>query len=81
MLIMICPCGEILGNKQLIYEKQMKEICNKFNIDYDAISSGKADNNEEYVSARQKIVKNLCRRYCCQMNLMNYIDIILLIKD
>ena len=80
MLPIICSCGEILGNKQLIYETEMKNVCELIGLDYNAVSQGIIDTNDEYVKARQKIVKTLCRRPCCKQAIMNYIDLVIRIK-
>lgn len=80
MLIMICSCGEILGNKQIPYEEGMQEICKSMGYDYNIFSIGYIDKNEEFITARQELVKKLVRRPCCSQALMNYIDIVQLIK-
>lgn len=79
MLYMLCSCGEILGNKQLVYEEQMRQLCDDLRMNYDMVSSGLAENNEEYRKGRSEIVNNLCRRYCCKQALITYVDIIKLI--
>jgi hypothetical protein len=80
MLQMICSCGELMGNKQIIYEEQMKKVCDKAGYDFNAISLGVLDKNKEFVEMRQEIINNCCRRYCCKINLMNFVDIVYLIK-
>ena len=40
--------GEVLGNKQLVYEEQMKNICDEMGIDNDMISQGLADKEGEF---------------------------------
>ena len=51
MLYLVCTCGEILGNKQLVYEEYMKKICENLNLDFDMVSQGLADKNEAYTYA------------------------------
>ena len=80
MLYLVCTCGEILGNKQLVYEEYMKKVCEEIGIDFDMISQGLSDKNEEFKKKRCDIVNKLCRRYCCKQYLINYIDIVYLIK-
>lgn len=81
MLYMICSCGEILGNKQLVYEQEIKKICNDLNIDYNMISQGLAGKVEsEFKNRRKEIVTKLCRRICCRIALLNYIDLVQFIK-
>jgi len=80
MLYMKCSCGKLLGHLQLIYEEGMRKICEKFNMDYNAYSLGEIENNTEYRNERSKLLNSLCKRYCCKNALMNYIDIVNLIK-
>lgn len=80
MLYLVCTCGEILGNKQLVYEEQMKKVCEKIGIDFDMVSQGISDNNEEFIKNRCDIVNKLCRRICCKQQLINYVDLVYLIK-
>ncbi len=80
MLFLICPCGEILGNKQLVYEERMKKVCEDIGIDFDMMSQGLADKNEDFKSKRCEIINQLCRRICCKQLLINYVDVVQLIK-
>ena len=80
MLYILCSCGEILGNKVLVYEEEMKKLCDDFGVDFDMISKGIVNDNEEYKKRAQNIVNKLGRRYCCKMALMNYVDIVHLVK-
>jgi len=58
---MKCTCGTLLGDKQLIYEKELKKI----------------DKNDElYVEKKAKIILNLCERECCRQQLLTYINLI-----
>jgi len=80
MLQMICSCGELMGNKQIAYENAMTKACDKINIDFNAISLGTVDKNKEFIELRRKITNDLCRRYCCKASLMNFVDIVHLIR-
>ena len=81
MLYMRCPtCGEVLGNKELIYEQKMKELCNSLGIDDDIVSMGHMDKHEEFIKKRQDIVQDLVSNICCRMRLITYIDIVQIIK-
>jgi len=81
MLYIRCPtCGDLLGDKQVVYEERMKEICESIGVDDDIVSQGNLDKNEEYKRKRQLVVNELCTRYCCKMRLMNYVDKVRLIK-
>ena len=80
MLYLVCTCGEILGNKQLVYEEYMKKICENLNLDFNMVSQGLADKNEEFKKQRCEIIKKLGRRYCCKQALLTYVDVVHLIK-
>lgn len=80
MLYMVCMCGEVLGNKQLVYEEGMKEICDEMGIDFDMISQGLGDKDSEFKEKRCKLVNGLCRRMCCKQLLITYVDVVTLIK-
>lgn len=80
MLYLVCPCGEILGNKQLVYEEGMKQICDEMEIDSDMVSQGLADKESEFKEKRCKLVNGLCRRLCCKQLMITYVDVVTLIK-
>jgi len=80
MLLLVCTCGEILGNKQLVYEDNMRKVCEELNIDFDMVSRGLTDINEDFKKKRCDIVNNLCRRICCKESMITYVDIVQLIK-
>lgn len=80
MLPLVCTCGEVLGNKQLVYEDNMRKVCEELGIDFDMISQGLADKNEDFKKKRCDIVNKLCRRICCKQTLITYVDIAQLIK-
>ncbi len=77
---LICSCGEILGNKRIIYESGMKTICEEMGIDSNMVSQGLSDKEGEYKEKRCKLVNSLCRRICCKQNLVNTINVTELIK-
>lgn len=81
MLYTVCPtCGEILANKNLEYEKEMKKICNELGLDFDTISQGLVDQNEEYRQRRSSVINKLCRRWCCKQQIATSVDIVQIIK-
>lgn len=81
MLYMRCPsCGEVLGNKEIIYINKMKEVCESLNIDDNLVSLHNLDNDEAYIKKRQEIIKELFTNYCCRIRAMEYIDIVQVIK-
>lgn len=80
MLQMICSCGEMLANKQVLYEEEMRNTCDAQGVDYNMISNGSADQNEKFRKIRQDIVNKLGRRWCCKTNIMNYVSKVHLMK-
>ena len=80
MLFLVCPCGEILGNKELVYKEGMKKICEEMGIDADMVSQGLSDKESEFKEKRCALVNKLCRRICCKQLMINYIDLVNLIK-
>ena len=81
MLYLVCPpCGEILANKVLIYENEIKKICEDMHIDPDMISNGLGHREEEFKTRRSAVVNKLCRRMCCKQLMLTYVDIVYLIK-
>lgn len=81
MLTMLCPtCGELLGNKELVYMAEMKEVCDSLGVDDDIISQGSVNKNKDYIQKRQEILNKLLRNPCCKMRMMNYIDVVQLVK-
>jgi len=80
MLYMVCPtCGELLGDKQLIYNQKLKEICDKFNINDDLLARG-FDKTPEFVEERQNLIKSLFKNICCKMRVINYVELVKIIK-
>ena len=79
MIFMVCSCGEVLGNKELVYEEKMRKVCEDIGLDFDMISRGDADRNPKYRDLRKDIVNSICRRWCCKVNLITYTDLVNLI--
>ncbi len=81
MLFMVCPtCGELLGNKELLYINLMKSVCEEMGIDDDIMSQGTVDKDPVYIAKRQKIIQDLCKNICCRMRMISYIDLVQIIK-
>jgi DNA-directed RNA polymerase subunit N (RpoN/RPB10) len=80
MLYMKCSCGKLLGHLQPIYEDGMRKICEKFNMDYNVYSIGEINNDQNFRNEQSKLLNSLCTRYCCKIAIMNYVDIVNLIK-
>lgn len=80
MLYMVCPtCGELLGDKQLIYNNKLKEICDKYNINDDLLSRG-FDKTPAFVEERQNLIQSLFKNICCRMRALTYVELVKLIK-
>jgi len=62
MIYMRCPCGYILGNRQIFYESRMEEIVNNPNTDDDV-----------KLELKTKLVESLkLKRYCCKVRVMTF---------
>lgn len=82
MKFMICPtCGELLGNKQLIFEEKLTKACDDLGIDFDLISKGTADSVDKFVKERTDIINKLCKRYCCKQHLITCCELVDLIQN
>jgi hypothetical protein len=76
MGLSVCPtCGAALSAKIMVYEKKLKEGCLKHNLDYDMLSLGYLDKDEQYCKMQSKIVLELCDCYACRVALMCYVNI------
>jgi len=71
MIYMKCPsCGYLLGNRQIIYEKGLREIMNNPNA-----------NEEEKLLLRIKLVESLnIKNYCCRMRVITFKQVTEIIK-
>jgi DNA-directed RNA polymerase subunit N (RpoN/RPB10) len=82
MLPPICyTCGNILANIQLPYQKDMKELCEKYKVDHELLSSGLIDNdkfNKDKLAIVDKYIDP--HRYCCRMRLTNFSDIVNIVR-
>lgn len=82
MLYPLCPsCGSLLSNIQLPYERDMLALCEKYNIDHEAMSRGIVD-NDKFNKEKQNIVNKYTdkHRYCCKMRLTNYVKVVELVN-
>ena len=78
---MRCPtCGEVLGNKEPILIKKLKEICDSLGVDDDIISIGMIDKDPKFIKKRQEIVQEMLPNICCRARIISYIDIGQIIK-
>lgn len=81
MLYPVCPtCGSLLSNIQLPYQRDIKVLCEEYNIDIEALSKG-VINNDEFNNKKEEIVKKYVEphRYCCSMRLTNFCDLVKII--
>lgn len=80
MLYMVCPtCGELLGDKQLIYSTKLKELCDKYNIDDEMISRGFIK-NEKFDKDSKQLIQSIFNNICCRMRASTYVDLVKIIK-
>ena len=80
MLYMVCPtCGELLGDKQLSYNMKIKDICDKYNINDDLLARG-FDKTPEFVKERQDLIQSLFKNICCKMRVINYVELVKMVK-
>lgn len=80
MLPLVCTCGEILANKEIVFQDGMRKVCGDLGVDFEMISQGLADKNEEYKRQRGEIINGLCRRICCKEAMITYCDIVQIIR-
>jgi hypothetical protein len=77
MLYPICPtCGSLLSNIQLAYQKDIRDLCDKYNIDPDTLSKGtlgKQFDNERIAILNKYTDRD---RICCRMRLSNFSDLV-----
>lgn len=82
MLICICPsCGSILSNLELPYMRDLKELCEKYDVDMELMSRG-IINNEEFNREKEEIMDKYTDRdyYCCRMRLGNFCALVKIIR-
>jgi len=81
MLYIVCPtCCNLLGDKQLIYEAEMKKVCHEEGLDFNAVSKG-LHQTEKYKEKRTNIVNKLIplKKSCCRTALITYVKVSTLI--
>ena len=78
MLYPICPtCGALLSNIQLPYQRDIKDLCEKYNVDVELLSRGIVD-DDKFNLEKEKIIDKYTdtHRYCCKMRLTNFCEIV-----
>ena len=82
MLVNICSvCGSILSNIQLPYERDIKELCEKYDIDIEMLSRGNID-NEAFNNEKKAIIDKYTDEhyYCCKMKLTNFSPLVKIVR-
>lgn len=78
MLYPICPtCGALLSNIQLPYQRDIKELCEQYNVDLEVISRGIV-NDDKFNAEKERIINKYTDvdRYCCRMRLPNFSELV-----
>jgi DNA-directed RNA polymerase subunit N (RpoN/RPB10) len=76
MLYLVCPtCLTLLGDKELIYEEEIKKLCEKYSVDYESFSSGKINVSSDFSNDIKKLLNGLVDKQCCRMRFITYCDI------
>ncbi len=81
MLYPVCPtCGSLLSNIQIPYQNDIRELCDKYNLDPETISKS-ATNNKQFNDERIAILNKYTDkdRICCRMRLSNFSDLVRII--
>jgi len=82
MLYPVCPsCGSLLSNIQLPYRRDIKELCEKYDVDIELMSRGVVD-NETFNNEKEAIMNKYTDpdNYCCRMRLANYSELVNIVK-
>ena len=72
MLYIICPtCGELLGNKEVLYFEGLNKLCQKYKIDDDVLSSVQFTGHKEFNEEKRKLLDKCVGKdnICCAMRL------------
>ena len=71
MIYLKCPtCGNIIGNRQIPFEKGLEQIENNASLD-----------EEARLKLKQELVESLkLKRYCCKMRLISFKQLTEIIK-
>lgn len=81
MLYPVCPtCGSLLSNIQIPYQNDIRELCDKYNLDPETISKS-ATNNKQFNDERIAILNKYTDkdRICCRIRLSNFSDLVRII--
>lgn len=81
MIYIVCPtCGELLGNKEVLYFDGLKKLCEKYKIDDNVVSLG--DANEDFMEEKRQLLAGLTNpdSICCRARLPNIKNLAKIIK-
>ena len=71
MIYIKCPsCGYLIGNRQIIYEKELDKIYSNPNTD-----------EQTKLNLKNKLIESLeIQNYCCKMRVISYIQLPNIVK-
>lgn len=81
MLLVECTCGALLANIEILYLRDLRQLCKEYNVDQEYLSNvGKHD--KKFNEAREELINKYCdkHRLCCRMKLLGYVDIARLVR-
>ena len=61
------------------YNQKLKEICDKYDINDDLLARG-FDKTPQFIEERQKLIQSLFKNICCKMRVINYVELVKIIK-
>jgi hypothetical protein len=82
MLYPICPtCGALLSNIQLPYARDLRDLCERYDVDIELMSRGIIA-NETFNSEKEAIMDKYTDKdnYCCRMRLGNFSELVKLMR-
>jgi hypothetical protein len=82
MLYPTCPtCGAFLSNIQLPYQRDIRALCEKYNVDIELLSRSMS-NDEKFNDEKEEIINKYTDpdKYCCKMRLPNFSDLVRIVS-
>lgn len=82
MLYPVCPtCGAFLSNIQLPYQKDIRALCEKYNVDLELLSRSMS-NDEKFDVEKEEIINKYLDpdKYCCKFRLPNFSDLVRIVN-
>jgi hypothetical protein len=79
---MLCNnCGLVINNRVIVYEREVKKLCEKLGVDDDVVSRGYLDKNDDYKRGCEEIIRRLCGdSMCCAIKLKTAVDVVEIVK-